>query len=205
MIGTIVVPIVHGNKSTRERTAIVGWHVVGALVGGSVLGLGAATIGLALGTDALVRDHQAAAVALLAAAAVVLAAREIGWVHFPLPQRRKQVPSRWRFWRSPSKVGFMYGVGLGFGVLTFISSATFHLTLLWVGASGDLLGGVVLFGAYGAARAVPVVAGAFGGLRSRDDAEVLMGWLDRRIQRREQLGAAVLLGTAAALLGSGVA
>ncbi len=152
MIATIT-PAGCGGRHRHIRA--LGLFAAGALAASAALGAAAGTLGLLVPAPWLFL----AAVVALAAALRDGAAR---WI--PVPQRRAQVPERWRRelprWLWPA----LYGSGLGAGVLTHVPLAAFWAALGAAAATRDPLLGAVCLMAFGAGRAVmvagPTLAGA---------------------------------------------
>jgi hypothetical protein len=134
----------------RLRTTAVACatFAAGALAGG-VLTFGAlALLGARLGANA---PLVAAAIALAAAALEARGARI-------LPQVRRQVPESWRRVMPVPLAAGLYGVLLGLGFTTFILSfAVWALAGIAV-ALGEPGTGVAIGLAFGAGRALPVIA-----------------------------------------------
>jgi hypothetical protein len=124
---------------------------LGALAGAVVTFGGLALAGQALGLGGGVVTALAAA-ALLAAAAGDAAGRRL------VPQIRRQVPESWRRVLPVPVAAALYGVLLGLGFTTFVLSfATYGLALACA-ALGDPAVGIAAGLAFGAGRALPVIA-----------------------------------------------
>ncbi|HEX6020951.1 MAG TPA: hypothetical protein VFZ00_03075 [Solirubrobacter sp.] len=140
----------------RLRTTAIACatFTVGALAGGVVTFGGLALLGDALGATA------PAVAAVIAVAAAIGEARGARIV----PQVRRQVPESWRRVMPVPLAAGLYGVLLGLGFTTFILSfAVWALAGIAV-ALGDPTLGVAIGLAFGAGRALPVIALApFGG------------------------------------------
>ena len=101
--------------------------------------------------------------ALLVVAALLAAAyglHEAGVWRLPHPERAWQVPNSWIMER-PLLGAAAFGLILGAGVFTFIPFTSFYLLLIWELLAASPVAGAVLGGAYGLARALPVLAGAW--------------------------------------------
>jgi len=139
----------HGYAGRLRTTAIAcATFAAGALAGGVVTFGGLALLGGELGANA---PLGAAAIALSAAALEARGARI-------LPQVRRQVPESWRRVMPVWLAAGLYGVLLGLGFTTFILSfAVWALAGISV-ALGDPQTGVLIGLAFGAGRALPVIA-----------------------------------------------
>ena len=140
-----------GSPGTRRTTlAACAAFGPGALVGGALTFGGFALVGAAVGGGAV-------ALALAAVLAAVAAVAELGGVRIA-PQIRRQVPEHWRRVLPLPVAALGYGVLLGLGfttfVLTFAVPALAGISL----AVGDPVVGLAVGLAFGAGRALPVVA-----------------------------------------------
>jgi cytochrome c biogenesis protein CcdA len=146
MVETLT-PAVCGGRSRRTLAILA--FAAGALLAsaglGALLGLAGRSIG---GTVALV---------IVAALAVVVAAREAGLVRFPVPQVRRQVPERWRRSLPLPLWSFGYGAGLGVGLLTHQPVATLWIAVAGAVALGSPVAGAACLAVFGLGRAVMVV------------------------------------------------
>jgi hypothetical protein len=134
----------------RLRTTVVACatFAFGALAGGAITFGGLSLLGSALGASA---SAVAALVALAAAAGEARGARIV-------PQVRRQVPESWRRRMPLPLAAGLYGVLLGLGFTTFILSfAVWALAGISV-ALGDPALGLAAGLAFGAGRALPVIA-----------------------------------------------
>jgi hypothetical protein len=137
----------------RLRTTLVACatFTVGALLGGVITFGGLGLLGQWLGAGG---TGAAAVAAAVAVAAAIGEARGVRIV----PQVRRQVPESWRRVLPVPLAAGLYGVLLGLGFTTFILTfAVWALAAVSV-ALGDPQLGVVLGLAFGAGRALPVIA-----------------------------------------------
>jgi hypothetical protein len=179
MIATIT-PAGCGGR--HRHILALGLFGAGALAASAALGAAAGALGLLVPAPWLV----VAAVLAMAAALRDGAAR---WI--PVPQRRAQVPERWRRelprWLWPP----LYGAGLGAGVLTHVPLAAFWAALGAAAATRDPLLGAACLMAFGAGRALMVAGPTLAGA----DADHLLG-ASRGVRRA---AVAVTAGCAATL------
>jgi hypothetical protein len=75
-----------------------------------------------------------------------------------LPSWQRQVDEQWLGRYRGWVYGLGFGAQLGFGVVTIITSATVYAVVLVALWSGELPVGLVLGGAFGLVRALPVLA-----------------------------------------------
>ena len=142
----------HG-YARRLRTSLVACatFTAGALAGGVITFGGLALLGRALGAGGPAAVAAAAAVALAAAAGEARGARIV-------PQVRRQVPESWRRVLPVPLAAGLYGVLLGLGFTTFILSfAVWALAAASVALGEPVLGAAIGL-AFGAGRALPVIA-----------------------------------------------
>ncbi len=173
-------------------------YVLGSLLGGLALGTLAAAAGASV--PAAVRAHP---VVLSVIAGLFLLGLGLDARPRALPSWRRQVDQRWLTRYRGWVYGFGFGVQLGFGVVTIVTSATTYAVVLAAALSGRPSAGAVIGGVFGLVRALPAVLVA----RVEDPAALHATF--RRVQRwahpadllaRFGLGAAAaVLVTAAAL------
>ncbi len=144
-------PTGHGG-GLRTTASACATFTAGALAGGVATFTALAAIGLALHPEgAGVAELAAGAVALAAALAEARGTRV-------LPQVRRQVPEHWRRVVPMPLAAGLYGVLLGLGFTTFVLTfAVWALAGMSV-ALGDPALGIAVGLAFGAGRALPVVA-----------------------------------------------
>ena len=182
-----------GSRQRHRIALALALFTLGAILASGGLG---ALLGLA-GSP----FDRGAALAAVGVLALVAAAREAGLLRFPVPGLRRQVPERWRREWPLAGWSFGYGAGLGVGVLTHQTVATF-----WVAAAGALALGDPLVSAaclvpFGLGRALMVILPARGG---RDAAQAVGRLVELRRRLRPAnvvtlLAAALVLGAAPAL------
>src|SRR5262252_1539719 len=107
MVETIA-PVVHGTRTWLISIALFAAGATSA----------AALLGLALG--AALPSGGAAAAGSVAVLAVAMAGGELGNLHLPRLQVRRQVPERWRERFPQPVVALLYGAGLGVGFATYL-------------------------------------------------------------------------------------
>jgi hypothetical protein len=128
-----------------------------AFAAGALLG-GVATFGLLATAGLAVRD--AGAGALLVAAAAIAVAGAVGELRGAViaPQIRRQVPEHWRRTLPLPLAAALYGVLLGVGFTTFVLTFAVWALAAVTFAVGRPQLGIVVGLAFGAGRALPVVA-----------------------------------------------
>jgi hypothetical protein len=134
------------------------WLTVTAYVAGS-LAAGIAT-GAALGwiTATITAFAPAARLALLGSLIVVGLAFDVGVFGTRLPSVRRQVDERWRTRYRGWVWGLGFGVQLGVGALTIVTTSTVYATWAAATLSGGAVAGASIGAAFGLARALPVFA-----------------------------------------------
>jgi hypothetical protein len=151
MVETIT-PVVHGGRRSRWAVAVV-LHALGAVASAGTLGAVLGAAGMLLGAP-----WGPAGPLLLAAVATLYGAAELLGIRVPVPAARRQVPEWWRWTLPPPWAALIYGLGLGIGFLTHLRHGTLVAVALAAATSGDPLVSAVVFGSFGLARAVPLVA-----------------------------------------------
>jgi hypothetical protein len=149
MVETIA-PVVHGGRRSSYWSTVA-VHALGATLGAAALGAVLGGLGAVLGAP-----WGTAGLVALAAIATLYALREGAGLPIPIPDRHKQVPDWWRTFYSPRVAGFLYGVGLGVGWLTYVSYGTLAAVSAAAFLSGHPLAGAVLLAPFGLARALSV-------------------------------------------------
>lgn len=152
MIGTII-PMVYGAPGQKRKSTNAVGHLVGAVFGASLLGAVLGSIGLVLS------GVGPAFIGWLAVALVSLiyAAHELALVRLPVPEFHRQVPAAWRSSFSPRTAAGIYGLVLGAGVFTHITTATFYVACLSAVVLGDPILGATVLGAFGLGRGLPIL------------------------------------------------
>ena len=136
----------------RASAPALAAFALGALLGGAATFAGLSTLGAWLGIDG-------ATPALAAAAAVALLAALADALDLPvLPQVRRQVPESWRRLMPLPLAGGLYGVLLGLGFTTFVLACSVWALMVLALAGADPATGLAIGAAFGAGRAVPVLA-----------------------------------------------
>ena len=136
-----------GNRWAVTTTAYAG----GCLLGGAVTGLVLGTVGAALPD---LPGLRLAGLACLLAGAVDLAATTSGR---RLPGGRRQVDRAWLDRYRGWVYGAGFGVQLGLGVVTIVTSAATYAVLVLALLTQSVLGGLAVGSVFGLARAVPAV------------------------------------------------
>ena len=138
-----------------------------AYVLGSTLAAVAVGSGLGfLGSSFAGRMPPTARLAVVALAVVVGLLVDVGSFGLRLPTVRRQVDEGWRAGYRGWVWGFGYGLQLGAGVVTVVTTSTVYVTWLAAALSGSAVGGALIGSAFGFARAIPVLSVA--GVRRPD-------------------------------------
>lgn len=144
-----------GERARRQRwgyTAAA--YAVGSVVGGLGVGLVAGTLGAAVRWAGVT---SAGAAGLAAGLALGAAALETGRPATALPGPRRQVNEDWLTEYRGWVYGTGFGVQLGFGVATIVTTATVYLALALAALSGSVAAGAAVGATFGLARALPVL------------------------------------------------
>lgn len=169
-------------------------HVLGSAIGGVALG---ATIGVIAWSTAFVwpADHVSRAV-VLAAAAVFALIIEASGRERALPTRTRQVDENWIQTYRGWVYGGGFGVELGFGISTIITTTLVHLMLVAMVLTGSLSRSMVIGLTFGIVRGATVL------MAWRVDSPERLRSFHRRLDGlrvRSRQGALVALGLTATL------
>jgi hypothetical protein len=190
-----------GRADARRRTLAASCAAfgLGAVIGGVATFAGLAALGRLVPGAGARLAVPAAALALLAAVAEARGVRVV-------PQVRRQVPEPWRR-RLPLPVASAgYGVLLGLGFATFVLTLAFWVLVAASFALADPRLGLVVGLAFGAGRALPVVALApLAGRRAGRQVADVMAMRPRVLRGFRLANALALAGSAAVLAASGAA
>jgi hypothetical protein len=140
-----------GKSPTRRAPlAPVVAYVTAATVGGAATGAAIAAVGNVVRSSGAVASTlvTVVAVALVGIAAVEQYRGEMG----PLPERRRQVPTRWLHWRSRSATAAAFGLMIGTGVLTFVDYAATYALGAIIAMSPSAAVGAGIGAIYGLSR-----------------------------------------------------
>jgi sulfite exporter TauE/SafE len=175
------------------------WRLAGSYLIGSVLG--GAALGAALGwVGGLLRLHHSWLALIIVTAVAAVLATAIDTVG-RVPSQRRQVDENWLTTYRDWVIGTGFGVQLGFGAVTIVTSASTYLTWWFELASGSAAAGALIGGCFGLARALPLL-GMSGihdpaALRQRNAAIVTALPVAQRLTIGVQLAVAGLAGLAA--------
>ena len=135
------------------------WYVLGAVVGGALLGLGCAALAFGFGRLDVAPDVSWSLALTGAVIAVLSDVRVGGW---SLPLHPRQVDERWvdryRRWLYASG----YGVQIGSGVATYVMTAGVYLVALLAVLTGSPMQAFAGCVAFGLVRGLSVTVGAVG-------------------------------------------
>src|SRR6188472_3985681 len=154
MLSTIT-PI--GERGRNHRYASTAtWFVLGAVLGGATLGLGAAILAAGVGALGLSPEAALGATAVLAAVTV---ASDLNLGGFRLPSHTRQVNESWldefRSWVYGGGFGWQIGVGLA----TYVTTAAVYLMIAMAALTADPLIAFALMTGFGLVRGLAVLLG----------------------------------------------
>jgi hypothetical protein len=155
MLSTIT-PLAEQGRGHRYRSTAA-WFVIGAIVGGATLGLGAALLAWLV---SFMHLTTAAALGCAAVLALVTAASDLRVFGFHLPIHPRQVNELWlgrfRSWVYGS--GFGWQIGVGFA--TYIMTGAVYLTVALAALSGEPLVAFGICVLFGFLRGLAILLGA---------------------------------------------
>lgn len=194
MLGSIT-PL--GERGRNRRWGItVTTYVIGSVLGGIAIAGALGWLGAAVGLGSL---GVSVRLAILAAAVAVGIAVDLGLGGLRLPTIHRQVNEDWMVRYRSWVYGLGFGVQLGLGVVTIVTTSSIYAMLLASALSGSAASGAVIGGVFGFVRAAIVFTVA--GVKRPEQlgrADVLLrrwdGWT-----RRAALGVSGTLGVMLAL------
>ena len=151
MLSTIT-PFGERAKGHRYRTTVT-WFVLGATLGGLTLGSVAAGLaGLVRSSGPSATDVGVCALAATLAAAV----SDTGLAGFRVPVHYRQVNERWLDAYRPWVYGFGFGLQIGCGVATYITTAAVYLTVVLAALTADPVTALAVGTGFGLLRGLTV-------------------------------------------------
>jgi hypothetical protein len=170
MLGSIT-PL--GERGRQSRwwltvTAFVGASTAAGTLFGAALGAVGGLIGPA---------GSALALAVLGGALLLALALDLGIAGLRLPTVDRQVDDRWLYEYRGWVTGLGFGLQLGLGVVTIVTTALTYVTFLAAALSGSAAAGALIGGLYGAVRGLGVLGSA------RVDSTERLVRLDERLRR----------------------
>jgi cytochrome c biogenesis protein CcdA len=142
-----------GERGRNNRFAVAAsFFVAGSLVGGAAAGALSGAFGAAV-----VPDRPLAAVVVLTVLAVVGALLDARVAGLRLPTIKRQVDERWLQKYRGWVYGFGFGVQLGAGLATIVSSATVYLMVIASLLTRSMVSGAVIGVTFGAVRGASIV------------------------------------------------
>jgi hypothetical protein len=151
MLGSIT-PLGERGRGSRWWLTVTA-YVAGSLAGGIATGAALGWIGATVTALA-----PASRLALLGSLIVVALAFDVGLFGTRVPSVRRQVDERWRTRYRGWVWGLGFGVQLGVGALTIVTTSTVYATWAAAMLSGGAVAGASIGASFGLARALPVFA-----------------------------------------------
>ncbi len=148
---TSITPL--GERGRRRRWSLTtAWYLLGSTAGGAALGAIAGAFAMAAGQLSLAPRVLVVIAALACAAAALADARQVR-----LPSWRRQVDEDWLQRYRGWVVGGGFGIQLGFGLVTIVSSASVYAALALAVLTGSFWGAVAIGTTFGLVRALPLL------------------------------------------------
>src|SRR3954447_15132582 len=145
-----------GERARRARWGLtVAAYLVGSLLGGAAVGVLSALLGGLVPSSVRSSLPATLLVALLVLGGLLLDVRAHGG---GLPSWRRQVDEDWMARYRGWVYGLGYGVQLGAGVVTIVTSSTVYAVLVLAAWSGHVGVGLALGLVFGLVRALPVLS-----------------------------------------------
>jgi sulfite exporter TauE/SafE len=160
MLGSIT-PLGERGRGSRWWVTVTA-YVLGSTVAGVAVGSGLGFVGSS------VAGHEPVTARLVVVSLGVIAGLllDVGSFGLRVPTVRRQVDEGWRAGYRGWVWGFGYGIQLGAGVVTVVTTSTVYVTWLAAALSGSAVAGAVIGATFGLARAIPVLSVA--GVRRPD-------------------------------------
>lgn len=188
---TSITPL--GERGRGHRWAVTtAAYVLGCLLGGATTGLVLGAVGAALPTLPVL---VLGGLACLAAAAADALLRRV-------PGGRRQVDEQWLDTYRGWVYGAGFGVQLGLGVVTIVTSAATYAVLVLALLTQSVVGGLVVGAVFGVTRAVPALL--LGRSHTHDEIRRTAAGLERQAPAAARATIGVLAVAGAALLGGAV-
>jgi len=148
---TSITPL--GERGRRRRWSLTtAWYLLGSTAGGAAVGALAGVLAMAAGKMSSGPRVLVMVGALACAAAALIDARGV-----KLPSWQRQVDETWLQRYRGWVVGGGFGVQLGFGLVTIVSSASVYAALALAVLTGSFWGGVAVGTTFGLVRALPLL------------------------------------------------
>jgi hypothetical protein len=191
-----IVPLVERARNQNWGLTVAA-YVAGSVVGGALLGATSGLLGaIVLGHGGVDRPGVLVTLALSAAIGATI---DLGVAGLRVPTVRRQVNEDWLHRYRGWVYGFGFGVQLGVGVVTIVTSAIVYLMLVLAFLTASWPGAAVTGGVFGLARALPIVATAGIATPAR------LREFHRRMQRRASLASRATVGVQGAVAALAVA
>jgi hypothetical protein len=155
MLSTIT-PIGEAGRGNRFRTTAT-WFILGATLGGAVLGLGGAVLAAIVHAFGM---SETAALAVVVVLCIVAATSDAHILGFTIPYHRRQVNEYWlddyRAWVYGGGFGFQIGIGLA----TYIMTSAVVLLVALGALTANPLAALAIGTLFGLVRGLGVLPGA---------------------------------------------
>lgn len=149
-----ITPLGERGRASRWRITVTA-YVLGSMCGGAAVGTLAGTVGWLLPLETA--WFATGALALLAVASTLAVLVEGGLLP-RVPTVHRQVDEDWLNRYRGWVYGLGFGAQLGAGLVTIVTTPTFHLTLALAVLTGSPTRGALVGLIFGLARALPVLA-----------------------------------------------
>ena len=155
MLSTIT-PMGEASRGNRFRTTAT-WFILGATLGGVLLGLGAAVLAAIVGAIGL---SETTALAFVVALCVLAAAADAQLFGLRIPYHRRQVNELWLDDYRSWVYGGGFGWQIGAGVVTYVMTAAVPLMIVTGVLTASPVAALAIAATFGAARGLAVLLGA---------------------------------------------
>jgi len=148
-------PLVERARGSRYWISATA-YVIGSVAGGLAIGAAAGSVGAALGMVTPIDNAKV----LWFVAALASGAFVVETLGLPLPSVRRQVNEAWLDEYRGWVYGLGFGIQLGVGVTTVVTTASLYLVFVLAVFSGSIGAGSLIGVTFGLVRALPILTTA---------------------------------------------
>jgi hypothetical protein len=151
---TSINPLGERARGTRWARTMT-WYVTGSVAGGALVGAAAGALGY--GIEQLASPSRTAVAVIIAIGCSVALLLELGVGGLRIPTIRRQVNEDWLAVYRGWVYGLGFGLQLGAGVVTVVTTASIYAMILLEACTGSVAIGAGVGAVFGLTRAVPLL------------------------------------------------
>ena len=152
---TSINPLGERGRGTRWTRTMI-WYTAGSVAGGALVGAAAGGVGYAI--RELVSPSRTVVAVIIAVGCGLALLLELGVGGPRIPTIRRQVNEDWLAVYRGWVYGLGFGLQLGAGVVTVVTSVSIYAMLLLEACTGSIALGAAVGAIFGLARALPLVS-----------------------------------------------